>query len=196
MPRTIIVMTIILIAIGCQNENARVAELASRHATQQAELSRETVELQTELVEGTHELVVADAEARSDFLEREGKMDERRAEIRRQHDDLDNERRDIAKQKHREPIVANAVIAIGTLLACLLPLAVAAYLLRANLSESDDHSVTEILLQEVTATHPAFRNPGCQNVAHSSSDATPRIYVDQDESPPEDLGPTTNQSNE
>ena len=79
MPRIMIPMAIIVIAIGCQSESDRVAELASRHATQQSELSRETIELQAELVEGTQQLVATDAQARRDFIELEGKLDDQRA---------------------------------------------------------------------------------------------------------------------
>jgi len=193
MPRTITVMTIVVIAIGCQDDNKRMAEQASRHATQQAELSRVTIELQTELAEGAKHLVEADAEARRDFLKLEERLGEQQAEIRRQRDDLDDGLRDIAKQRFRDPIVANAVIAIGTLLACLLPLAVAVYLLQSNLSESDDHSVTEILLQEVTATHPALHDPEHQNIDHSSNDTAPRINIDSNEPPADDLESFTNQ---
>ncbi len=81
MKRTMIPIAIVVIAIGCQSDSDRVAELASRHATQQAELSRETVRLQTELIEGTQQLVEADAQARRDFLELEGKLDDQRAEL-------------------------------------------------------------------------------------------------------------------
>ena len=129
MSRIVTLTAIVVMAIGCSSDSDRVAELASRHATQQSELSRETVKLQTKLVEGTHELVKADAQARREFIELEGRLDQQRAEIARRHDDLEDERQVIAKQRIRDPIVADAVIAIGSLLACLLPLLVVGYLL-------------------------------------------------------------------
>ena len=102
MTRTMIPIAIVVIAIGCQSDSDRVAELASRHATQQAELSRETVKLQAELIEGTQQLVEADALARRDFLELEGKLDEQRAELGRRHDDLEHERRDAAGSREKK----------------------------------------------------------------------------------------------
>ena len=173
MERIVLPTAILMIAVGCQSESERVAELASRHATQQAELSRETVELQTELVEGTQQLVKADAQARRDFLELQGNLDKQRAEIERHHDELDGERRDLAKQRHRDPIVAEALLAIGSLLACLLPLLLAGYLLRCQLGESGDHATTEILLDEVAATHSALAVSNRPALNHSSDSSEP-----------------------
>ena len=178
MVRTMIPIAIIVIAIGCRSDSDRVAELASRHATEQAELSRETVKLQAELIEGTHQLVEADAQARRDFLELEGKLDDQRAELGRRHDDLEEERRDIATQRYRDPIVANAVIAVGSVLACLLPLLLAGYLLRCQLCEPEDHAATEILLDEIVATHPALVASGRPMIDHSPGTSVPRIAGD------------------
>ena len=178
MVRTMIPIAIIVIAIGCQNDSDRVSELATRHATQQAELSRETVKLQAELIEGTQQLVEADAQARRDFLELEGKLDDQRAELGRRHDDLEEERRDIATQRYRDPIVANVVIAVGSVLACLLPLLLAGYLLRCQLREPEDHTATEILLDEIVATHPALMASGRPLIAHNPGDSVPNIAGD------------------
>lgn len=178
MERTMIPIAIILIAGGCQSDSDRIAELASRHATEQSQLSQETVKLQTELVEGTRQLVAADAQSRRDFLELEGQLDEQRAKIARRHDELEDERRDLARQRVRAPVVANAVVAVGSLLACLLPLVLAGYLLRSQLGESEDHSVTEVLLDEIAAGHPALAPPNDPLMAHGSSRSPPRIGGD------------------
>ncbi len=185
MPRIIMLIAIVVIAIGCQNDNDRIAELASRHATQQSELSRETVELQAELIEGTQQLVEADSQARRDFLELEGKLDEQRAEMARRHDDLEDERREIAQQRHRDPIVANALLAIGSLLACMLPLLLAGYLLRSQLDEPDDHSVTELLLDEIAA-HPALATLPTQRMSDHSNHTVARLEADTTQTGPED----------
>jgi hypothetical protein len=187
-----ITIAIVLIAIGCQSDSDRVAELASRHATQQAELSRETVKLQNELVEGTQKLVEADAQARRDFLELEGKLDEQRVEVGRRHDELESERREIAKQRYRDPLVANALLAVATLLACLLPMLLAGWLLRSQLNETDDYTATEMLLDEITARHPTLASPSRPAMNHDSNDSTPKIADDTRRQPPNDPEPTTN----
>jgi hypothetical protein len=45
-----------------------------------------------------------------------------RAEFDRQRDGLERERRELAAQRGRDPIVAQAIGAFGIMLACLLPL--------------------------------------------------------------------------
>ncbi len=178
MHRKLIPIALLASTIGCQNDNDRVAELASRHATQQSELSRETVELQTELVEGTRQLVEADSQSRKDFLEREGKLDVQRAEIGQRHDELESERREIARQRYRDPIIANSVTVIGALLACLLPLLLAGYLLKSQLDEQDDHAITEVLLEEIAAAHSAFVRSNAPTLGHNPDDSTPKLPED------------------
>ena len=195
MHRTMISIATIVIAIGCANDSDRVAELASRHATQQNELSRETVKLQNELVEGTQKLVEADAHARRDFLELEGKLDEQRGEVGRRHDELESERREIAKQRYRDPIVANALIAAATLLACLLPMLLAGWLLRAQLNETDEYTATEILLEEITARHPALASPSRRVMNHDSGSLAPKLADETRREPPDDSDLSTNTTN-
>lgn len=185
------VIPIAIFVIGCQSDSDRVAELASRHATQQAELSRETVKLQSELVEGTQKLVAADSQARRDFLELEGKLDDQRAEVGRRHDELESERREIAKHRYRDPIIANALFAATTLLACLLPMLLAGWLLRSQLNETDEHTATEILLEEITARHPALASPSRRAMNHDSGSLTPKLADETRREPPDDSDPST-----
>ena len=192
MRKTMIPIAIILIVAGCQSDSDRVAELASRHATQQAELSRETVKLQNELVEGTRKLVEADAQARRDFLKLEGKLDEQRVEVGRRHDELEGERREIAKQRYRDPIVTNTLIAAATLLACLLPMLLAGWLLRSQLDETEEHTATEILLDEISARHPALASPSRPAMNHESNTSTPRIADETRRELPNDPQPSPN----
>lgn len=185
MPRIVILTATIVITVGCQNDGDRFAELARQYATQQSELSRETVELQAELIEGTQQLVEADSQSRRDFIELEGKLDEQRVELARRHDHLENERREMAKQRHRDPIVANAMLTVGSLLACLLPLLFAGYLLKSQLNEPDDHSVTEILLEEI-AGHPAPMEPPAPRLSHGLNHSAERLGADTPKNASED----------
>lgn len=192
MHRKLIPIAIILIVIGCRSDSDRVAEMATRHASEQAELSRQTVKLQNELVEGTQKLVEADAQARRDFLELEGKLDDQRVEVGRRHDELESERREIAKQRYRDPIVANALIAAATLLACLLPMLLAGWLLRSQLNETDEFTATEILLEEISARHPALASPSRPAMNHESNTSTPRIADETRRELPNDPQPSPN----
>ena len=156
MNRTAILVPIIMMAIGCQNDDDRIADMATQHAKQQAELSRGTVELQTELVDGTQQLVGADAQARRDFLELEGRLDTQRALIDRRSEELAEARLELAKQQSRDPIVADAVITVGAILACMFPMLFAAYMLRTQSYHSDDQVASDFLLNEIFAIHPSL----------------------------------------
>ena len=68
---------------------------------------------------------------------------------------LEQERREIAQQRHRDPIVAATVQSIGLILACLLPLVVAVYVIRQMRSdEPDDAALAQLLVQELSADQP------------------------------------------
>jgi hypothetical protein len=185
MPKAMMPIVILTIAIGCKNDSARVAELATQHAKQQNELSRETVELQAELVKGTQQLVQADAQSRRDFIELEAKLDEQRADIARNREELANEHRVLVARRVRDPVIANAVIAVGSLMACLLPLLVAGYLLRCHLNEPDDPATTELLLEEMVSRHAALTPAEHPAIDHRGN--APRIGSDADPRSPNDV---------
>ena len=83
------------------------------------------------------------------------------AEIGRQRDQLEEDRREIATQRQRDPIVAAAILDIGIVLACLLPLALCVYVLRvACRAGESDSAVAELLVQELVASKPRLSLPG------------------------------------
>lgn len=173
------VATALTIATGCQsNTDHVVAELATRHATEQAELSRETVALQSELVDGTQQLVGSDAQARRDFLELESRLDEQRAEISQRRDALAQTQRELTKQQARAPVVANALLAVGTTLTCLLPLLLAGYLLRYQLDRSSEGLAADVLLDEIAAVHQELFSPQQVAFDHAIDETDPRLGED------------------
>ena len=173
------VATALTIATGCQsNTDHVVAELATRHATEQAELSRETVALQSELVDGTQQLVGSDAQARRDFLELESRLDEQRAEISQRRDALAQTQRELTKQQARAPVVANALLAVGTTLTCLLPLLLAGYLLRYQLDRSSGGLAADVLLDEIAAVHQELFSPQQVAFDHAIDETDPRLGED------------------
>ena len=50
---------LLLMTMGCKNENERLVEMAEQHATRQAEAQRQMGELHKQLVEGSRQLVEA-----------------------------------------------------------------------------------------------------------------------------------------
>ena len=74
---------------------------------------------------------------------------------------MEAERRQIAGERQRAPIIAAAITQVGLILACLAPLALCAYLLWSLKSTAEqDEAVTELLVEELTSEHPRFLLPG------------------------------------
>jgi hypothetical protein len=122
---------------GCESQDGRLAqqtqEADARQAAQNQALAR----------------LVAEQQNMQNQIERErGRLDQQRAA-------LDDERREMAAAKVRDPIVADALIGAATLIACGLPLVLAYFVLRgAQTAASDDAALGELLVQELVADEP------------------------------------------
>jgi hypothetical protein len=139
-PRSGFVALILLAVIapaGCGSEDARVARVAEAADARQADQNREMARLvqsQQALAQGI------DGERR--------RLDEQRTA-------LDDERRSIARQWVRDPIIANALIGAAVLAACALPLYLALHIWRgAHQSDADEGALAELLVQELVADEP------------------------------------------
>ena len=72
-------------------------------------------------------------------------------------DQLEQDRREIAQQRFRDPIVAAAVQNVGLIIACTLPLIVCIFVIRRMSSrEPDDAAVAELLVYELTSDRPVL----------------------------------------
>ena len=69
---------------------------------------------------------------------------------------MEQERRQIAAERARAPVVAEAVKFVGGLIVCSLPLVVVIYLLRSIRSSSSDAdaAMVEVLVEELVAERP------------------------------------------
>lgn len=144
---------LILANAGC-DENKRLAEQAERHAARQAEQNVRVAEMQRSVAEGAKQLVEADAKARAEIVKLQKGVQAERAEIGRQRDLLEVERREIATDRYLEPLIAAAITQIGLLVACLLPLVICWHLLRRPIEPADDGAVAELLLQDMFSESP------------------------------------------
>ena len=143
------------IVTGCEeDENQRLAEMAERNLERQAEQNRQMNEMQRRVAEGAQRLVEADAQARQEMVTLQREVQAERTEVGRQRDRLEEERRELAAQRHRDPIVASAITYLGLLLACLLPVGVCWLLLRCRPEPIDDVAVVEVLLEDLVASRP------------------------------------------
>ena len=174
-PRTrrammIATLLMLLTAIGCSRpadmRDQRLAEFARQSVEQQAkqneEMARQSkavVEESSQLAEAAKEMVASDAEARAEMIAAHdrlnGQLNEQRGTIDAGHDALEEERRQIAEQRHRDPIVATSIQTVGLIIACLLPLLVCVFIIRQmSRTEPDDAAVAELLVCELTSDQP------------------------------------------
>jgi K+-sensing histidine kinase KdpD len=161
MKPVMLVVLLMLMIVGCTNSDERLVEMAREHAARQAESQRQMADLQKQVAQGSRELVENDAKAREHLTSLQHDLRTDQAEIGHQRDQLENDRREIAAQRHRDPIVAAIIMDVGIVLACLLPLALGIYVLRAACRAGEsDGAVVELLVQELVASEPRLSLPG------------------------------------
>jgi hypothetical protein len=84
-------------------------------------------------------------------------LNEQRAAIDAGPDQLEQERRQLAEQRHRDPILAASIHTVGLIAAALLPLLVCVYIIRQiGRSEPDDAAVAELLVHELVTDQPCL----------------------------------------
>jgi len=162
-------MTVLIPATiaGCsRSPDERLAEFAQQTMTEQgrqnqrmADQSEAIVEESHQLAEAAKELVERDAEARRELIaaqqELTSQLNEQQSAIYTGHEQLEQDRREIAEQRHRDPIVAAVIHNFGLVIACLLPLFVAVMVIRQMQSQEPDHAaVAELLTLELTSEEP------------------------------------------
>jgi len=123
-----------------------LAAIAGCDEPEQQRLNRS----QAQVAEASQELVQADAKARSEMVAVQRDLQQGQAELSRQRDQLENDRRQYAEQRNRDPIVANTILDVGILIACLLPLLLGIVIV-LNLRDTveTDSNLTELLVEEI-----------------------------------------------
>lgn len=161
-------VVILLVAIaGCsRSPDERLADFAqqtmaeqSRQNHRMADQSEAIVEESHQIAEAAKELVEHDAEARRELIaaqqELTSQLSDQQATIDAGRDRLEQDRREIAEQRHRDPIIAAVIQNIGLVIACLLPLLVAVMVIWQMQSQEPDHAaVAELLTMELTSEEP------------------------------------------
>lgn len=140
--------------LGCQKEDERLAQMAERQTAQQAEQNRTFAKLQEEVAAATHDLVQADARARQEIVELHREVQYERAEFGRQRDALEEDRKQLAAARQRDSLLATALVTLGYLTACMLPLVLCWYLLRHSGEIDSDPQITDALLEDLVSPQP------------------------------------------
>ena len=92
--RRVLWMALVLPMMGCgEAPDPRVVQVAMESAARQAEQNQQMAELQQQVAEGAKQLVEADSQARQELAELQRELRSDQAEIGRQRDALESERR-------------------------------------------------------------------------------------------------------
>jgi hypothetical protein len=152
----IVLLAALMIASGCSDENARVAQVAQEAAQRQAEQNQEMSHLNREVAEGTKRLVEGQADANQHWQTMQ-------QNIHQQQDQLEAERRQQADSRQRDSLLAPVLWSLGVLLVCCLPLLLCWQLLTGLAKETHEATITQLLLDEMTCPSGIMIQPvGCQ----------------------------------
>lgn len=161
----------LLTAIGCSSRDGRderLVQVTNRAIEQQARQNdhiagqaKAVAEQSRQVAETAKELVASDAEARREMIDAaqtlNSELHVERRNIDRRQEKLDDEHRQIAAQRNRDPIIAAALEGCGLILACVLPLVVCIFVLRQLQAETgDERALAELLALELTSDGPTL----------------------------------------
>jgi hypothetical protein len=177
---TMVAVVLLLATIGgCgRSQDERLADFAQQSITEQrkqndrmADQSQAVVAESHQLAETAKALVEHDVEARRELIaahqELTSHLNGQQSAIYTGHEQLEQDRREIAEQRHRDPIIAAVIQDFGLFIACLLPLVVAVFVIRQMQSQEPDHAaVAELLVHELTADEPRLL-PGLMSQRHA-----------------------------
>lgn len=166
-------LVILMTLSGCGQapdyRDQRLAEFAQRSNSEQVQQNARMAELVRRDTESRKELLATHQELTSQLNRQQAVIDAGR-------DRLEQDRRDIAQQRHRDPIIAATLQNIGLLMACVLPLLLAGLTVwRMQHQEPDHAAVAELLVCELTSDRPLFLPAPVHPRLTASSNHTSRL---------------------
>ena len=143
---------LVAILVGCDTPAERLVELSERSLARQAEQNQLVARQSTEVAQATHQLIEADAKSRQELIAAQTQLQQdlqsERLSLDHQHRDLEVERKQLATQRQRDPILAAAIVQAAMLVAGVLPLALCFFVLLVLRRETADEALGELLIQE------------------------------------------------
>ncbi len=110
-----VLLASLFFAALCGCEEDELAKAAREAAKQSAEQQRQLAQMQADVARGASQLVESDSKARTELAALQRDLQQDQAAIGRQRDQLETDRRQIAEQRHRDPLAA--IWNVGLLLA-------------------------------------------------------------------------------
>jgi hypothetical protein len=161
--RTLITAMVLLI-VGCQNRDAELARLASEGAERQASQSQQVAEASANLTAGAEQLIESAGRSQESLIALQQDLQTEQALVGQQRDLLEQERKTLARERVTTPLVSSAILQVGFLIACLLPLLLAWRVLRLVAVGVPDAELAELLIEDLTREQPRLlRSAGHQD---------------------------------
>lgn len=107
---------------GCSSGDGRLAEFAEQSQEQQSAQNQEMARQNARLAEATKSLIEADARTHADMLDVQQQVQSERQDLNQRNNALAAERQSFLKSQLRAPIIAQAIVTVGALLAAIVPL--------------------------------------------------------------------------
>jgi MarR-like DNA-binding transcriptional regulator SgrR of sgrS sRNA len=181
-PLLLAAIVVSIIQLGCDSDQ-RVVDISRESLNRQAEQNAQMARQSQAVTETTHELIKAESTVQSDANQLQQELHAERSTLDQQRLDLENERRSLALERQRDPIIAESINGLALVVAAALPLVVCWYLVRSLLlSASEDSTAAEILLEELATQGPLLM---------ACAQAALPLTADEDQSN-SDLPPTPN----
>lgn len=185
---TITIAVVVIIAlggVGCDENppDRTAARLAERVTHDQAEQNKRLADATKSLTQGSQQLVSAEAKARQEVISLQRDLRQDQADIGRQRDALEAERRQIASQRLTESAWSAMLFAVGVLLACLAPLVLAGMTLVGLWRSPSDEELHDVLVEHLAGIPDAATSiavlPPTGNLPAPES-FTPRLPAEPD----------------
>jgi hypothetical protein len=160
LPRIWAAPLLALIGVSCSSGDERLVELSRQSADRQAEQNRLVETNNRQVLEATNRLIEADAKSRAENVELHRQIETERSGVDQQRDALEQERRQIAGERIRDPIIAESIRALAGLIAAILPLLVCLFLLRGLFHKSDQEALAEVLIEDLVSRQPLLSELG------------------------------------
>jgi len=190
-----------LIVAGCaDNQDQRLAGFAQDAMATQALQNQHIADQATAVVQESHELAEAagdlvehDAHARHDmilaFRDLTSQLNRHKAQVDAGRERLEAERREVARLRLRDPVIAAAIQGLGLMLASMFPLGMVAYVIYQMSRQEPDHvAVSELLITDLASDKPLIW-PGLQQQLNQQADRHEELpepgwdYDDETEDP-------------
>ena len=172
----IALLLLALIGIGCSSGDKRLVELSRESTNRQAEQNRLVENNNHEVLEATNRLVEADAKSRTENNDLHRQIEAERSGVNEQRDALEQERRQIASERTRDPIIADSIQAAAGLIAAILPLLICLFLLRGLFQRPVDETLAEVLIEDLVSQHPLLSKP--EPASLPRTERAPRLPVE------------------